>query len=70
MSWKKKLIAGSSLATLSTVTIHLINKIIFLSATVDNLLSNPSGTYYEWNFGKVYYTKQGNGSPLLLVHDL
>lgn len=70
MSWKKKLIAGSSLAVLSTVTIHLINKFIFLSATSNNLLSEPTGNYYEWRFGKIYYTKKGNGSPLLLIHDL
>lgn len=26
--------------------------------------------YYEWLFGKVRYTKKGNGNPLLLIHDL
>lgn len=70
MSWKKKLAAGASLAALGTVTIHLINKFIFLSATVGDLLGNPPGTWYDWKFGKVYYTKQGNGAPLLLIHDL
>ena len=70
MSWKKKLAAGASLAALGTVTIHLINKFIFLSATVGDLLGNPPGTWYDWKFGKVYYTKQGDGAPLLLIHDL
>lgn len=70
MSWKRKLAAGTSLAALSAVTLHMINKFIYFSATIDNLLSNPSGTYYDWKFGKVYYTKHGNGKPLLLIHDL
>ena len=70
MSWKKKLVAGTSLAVLSTVTIHLINKFIFLSATVDDLLNNPPGSFYEWKFGRIYYTKKGEGTPLLLIHDL
>ena len=28
------------------------------------------GSYYEWKFGKIYYTKKGDGKPLLLIHDL
>lgn len=70
MSWKKKLAAGTALLGLSTLTIHMINKFVYFSATLDNLLSNPSGSYYEWKFGKIYYTKKGNGKPLLLIHDL
>ena len=46
MSWKKKLAAGTALLGLSTLTIHMINKFVYFSATLDNLLSNPSGSYY------------------------
>ena len=70
MSWKKKLAAGTALLGLSTLTIHMINKFVYFSATLDNLLSNPSGSYYEWKFGKIYYIKKGDGKPLLLIHDL
>ena len=70
MSWKKKLAAGTALAGISAVSIHMINKFIYFSATLDDLLANPSGSYYEWRFGKIYYTKQGEGKPLLLIHDL
>lgn len=70
MSWKKKLAAGTILAGAATVTIHMINKMIYFSATLDNLLSNPSGSFYEWKFGKIYYTKKGEGKPILLIHDL
>lgn len=70
MSWKKKLATGITLIGASTFSIHLINKYIYFSATLNNLLSNPSGLYYEWKFGKIYYTKRGEGVPLLLIHDL
>ena len=70
MSWKKKLAGITALAGATTVTIHMINKFIYFSATLDNLLGNPSGSYYEWKFGKIFYTKQGTGQPVLLIHDL
>ena len=70
MSWKKNLILGTTLVGATTLSIHLINKFVYFSATLDNLLSNPSGSYYEWKFGKIYYTKQGEGKPVLLIHDL
>lgn len=70
MSWKKNLFIGTALAGATTFTIHLINKFVYFSATLDNLLSNPSGSYYEWKFGKVYFTKIGEGKPILLIHDL
>lgn len=70
MSWKKTLITSAALAGASTLTIHLINKFVYFSSTLDNLLSNPSGSYYEWKFGKIYYTKIGKGKPILLIHDL
>lgn len=39
-------------------------------ATVDNLLGKKNGTYYDWRFGQIFYTKQGEGAPILLIHDL
>ena len=54
MSWKRNLILGTALAGATTLTIHLINKFVYFSATLDNLLSSPSGSYYEWKFGKIY----------------
>lgn len=70
MSLKKKIITGVTLTGISTLAIHMINKYIYYSATLDNLLSNPSGTYFDWKFGKIYYKKTGKGHPLLLIHDL
>ncbi|MEZ3485728.1 MAG: alpha/beta fold hydrolase [Lachnospiraceae bacterium] len=70
MSWKKKFITIATLSSASTLTIHMINKFIDFCASLDNLLDNPSGTYYNWKFGEIYYKKTGHGSPLLLIHDL
>lgn len=70
MNWKKKLLSLTTLAGFTTLIIHIINKFIYFSATMDNLLSNTSGSYYNWKFGKIYYKKTGSGHPLLLLHDL
>ena len=70
MSWKKRLATITTLSALTTGTIYTINKFIQISASLDNLLDNPSGFYYEWKFGKIYYTKHGEGEPILLIHDL
>lgn len=70
MNWKKKIISLFTLASFTTFIIHIINKLIYFSATMDNLLSNTSGSYYNWKFGKIYYKKIGSGHPLLLLHDL
>lgn len=67
---KKKLKACAILASLATGTIYVINRIIYYLSTIDNLLGNTEGNYYEWRFGKIFYKKQGEGEPILLIHDL
>lgn len=69
--YKHKLITLSILLTISMGVIYVINKVLAASAILKEMLDKPSGNnYYDWRFGKIYYTKTGNGSPLLLVHDL
>ncbi|MDD3138176.1 MAG: alpha/beta fold hydrolase [Lachnospiraceae bacterium] len=70
MGWKRKLTTYAALAGLATGAMHGINRFIYFTATLDNLLSNPNGNYYEWRFGKLFYTKKGSGAPILLIHDL
>lgn len=70
MSWKKNLTITTILAGTTAIGIHLINKAIYLSATLDNLLETTPETYYEWKFGKIFYQKKGSGKPVLLIHDL
>lgn len=67
---KKTLITAGIVVAGSAAAIHMINKLISASSVVKNLLNPESKNYYKWRYGNIYYTKQGSGSPLLLIHDL
>lgn len=58
------------LTTFSAIGIHGINKAISMTSPMKNLLKNENGNFYNWRYGNIYYTKNGKGSPLLLIHDL
>lgn len=57
------------LAVWTSVAMCLINKFIESSSIVRHLLNVQKGSFFDWRHGKVYYTKQGSGSPVLLLHD-
>ena len=59
-----------TLTGLVTVSIHVLNRVQYSLTTVKNILGCPENNFYEWRFGKIRYTKHGNGTPLLLIHDL
>ena len=63
----KKLITVSAL---TTAGIHVANRIIEHSATQKNLLTIKNGHYFNWKYGRIFYTKEGKGEPLILIHDL
>ena len=68
---KKKVLTLIATLTASTLTaITITNRILCKLATSDQYLDEDEGEYYDWRFGKIYYRKQGNGKPLLLLHDL
>lgn len=56
--------------SISVATIYAYNKFVEETATKKNLLSDSHGEFYNWTNGNIFYTKSGNGSPLLLVHDV
>lgn len=58
------------LTTLTSISIYGINKFISISSTMKNLLKTDLGKFYDWKYGKIFYTKTGKGSPVLLIHDL
>lgn len=70
MNFKKCLATLVAIAGTTALVLHFINKLITLSATKRNYVSNHNGHYYKWRFGDVFYTKEGSGSPILLIHDL
>lgn len=56
--------------TAAIAILHLINHFVSYLATLKGILNTNQGNFYEWRFGRIFYTKQGNGSPILLIHDL
>lgn len=58
------------LTGISILSLHALNKYIYLKATSKNLIDKTESNFYEWRFGKIHYTKKGSGTPLLLVHNL
>ena len=67
---KKRLETLIKLGIFAAVAMYFANKFVESSALLRKLLKNSSGNYYHWSHGSIYYTEQGNGSPLLLIHDL
>lgn len=58
------------LTTMTTISIYGINKAISISSVMKNLLKTDEGRFFNWRYGNIYYTKQGKGTPVLLIHDL
>ena len=56
-------------AGLTIAGIYAYNRFVETTATKNNYLSKDRGSFYPWKNGNIFYTKSGNGSPLLLVHD-
>lgn len=67
---KHKLITISILFTIATGIVYFINRFIFATATLKQMLKSTANNYYHWRFGKIFHKKKGTGSPLLLIHDL
>lgn len=70
MKNRNKLITFSLISILSALTIFIINKIVYLTSILKEILPTSNGYKYEWRFGNIYYTKKGSGNPVLLIHDL
>lgn len=58
------------LTGLAVGCIYGINKFIDTTSGIKKLLSSNTGRFFEWRYGNIFYTKQGEGSPILLIHDL
>ena len=70
MSIKKKLTFFTTLAGVSLGAMHIANRVLEYISTADKLINSDEYEYYNWRFGKIAYKKTGEGSPLLLVHNL
>ena len=65
----RKIVTLAALTTIAAGVIHVANRCIAASSQIKNLLPTTENQYYDWRFGRVFYTKKGSGSPLLLIHD-
>lgn len=67
---KHKLVTLAALMTTATAVIHLTNRTIAAASQLKQILKISNDNFFEWRFGNIYYTKKGNGSPVLLIHDV
>ncbi len=67
---KNKFFAAALFSGITAGAIYGINKTISIVANTQAALSNPKALRYEWRFGNIFYTKQGEGKSILLIHDL
>lgn len=58
------------LTALAAGTIHVVNRFVDMTAEMKNILKSQNGDYYDWKNGRIFYTKRGTGSPILLIHEL
>lgn len=70
MKTRNKLLTMMILSSSVASSIAVINKYLKMSATSKNILEEKNSHSYKWRLGDVYYTKTGNGKPLLLIHNL
>lgn len=70
MKSKEKFLTALALTATATTTIALINKYLFYSATKGSTSFDECADSYQWRYGKIHYTKQGQGNPILLIHNL
>ena len=70
MKHSKKLVTLSVLTTMSGAAIYFLNKTLDTAAIRKNLLAATEKEIFSWQFGDIFYTKKGTGTPMLLLHDL
>lgn len=59
-----------SLITGALTGISIYNYLTNTSAFAKFPLPQNNSNIYHWKYGNIYYSKHGNGSPILLIHDL
>ena len=67
---KKYLKNFALLTVIVTGIVFITNKWISIVSSMKDDLPLGGGKFYNWKYGKIYYTKSGKGKPVLLVHDL
>ena len=50
--------------------LHISNRFISSFSRSGNTLSSAAEKFYRWKYGDIFYRKAGEGSPIILLHDL
>ncbi len=67
----KKFIRNTALLAGATIAgLYAVNTYIEDSATKNHILATRGGHFFHWKYGEIFYTKEGSGNPVLLVHNL
>lgn len=66
----KKLLKGAGIAALAAGIIYGANRLVFFISTMKDILVSKEKSFYNWRFGNIYYSKQGEGKTVLLIHSL
>ena len=67
MKHSKKLVTLSVLTTMSGAAIYFLNKTLDTAAIRKNLLAATEKEIFSWQFGDIFYTKKGTGTPMRCV---
>ena len=65
-----RLLTLAALVGTAAGVIHIANRFIDATSQLKDMLEQPHSKTYDWRFGKIFYTKQGHGTPVLLIHDI
>ena len=65
-----RLLTLAALVGTAAGVIHIANRFIDATSQLKDMLEQPHSRTYDWRFGKIFYTKQGHGTPILLIHDI
>lgn len=60
----------SILSGLTIAGIHVINRTTTFICSLKDSFYSTNEHIYKWRFGKIFYTKHGKGSPILLIHNI
>ncbi len=67
---KRKLLKRIGITTAAAGAVYGVNRLVFFMSTMKELLTAKEKLYYSWRFGNIYYSKKGEGKPVLLIHNL
>ena len=65
-TFQKILISTAVIGT----AMYAANKLLTKQATAKNLLDESEGSFYSFKYGNIFYKVSGEGTPVLLIHDI